>query len=95
MTTLTGTFETQNARKYLQQLCKHFAHKVEVRFTETDGEAELPCGVTHMSADENRLLVSMRPETDAAVAQGKFIIDSHLQRFAFREDFQAMEWTTS
>lgn len=33
----TGTFMTPNASKYLQQLCKHFAHKVAVVFDETEG----------------------------------------------------------
>lgn len=38
----TARLETANASKYLQQLCKHFAHKVEVRFDETEGHCALP-----------------------------------------------------
>ena len=34
-----GTFTTPNASKYLQQLCKHFAHKVDVEYDETRGKA--------------------------------------------------------
>ena len=30
LTYQTGTFTTDHASKYLQQLCKHFAHKIEV-----------------------------------------------------------------
>ena len=38
----SGTFQTPNASKYLQQLCKHFEHKVAVVFDESEGRAALP-----------------------------------------------------
>ena len=33
----TGTYATPNGSKYLQQLCKHFAHKAEVTFDSLSG----------------------------------------------------------
>ena len=40
--TSTGLFATDKASRYLQQLCKHFGHKADVRFDATSGEAALP-----------------------------------------------------
>ena len=38
MLTSETRFETPNASKYLQQLCKHFGHRVEETHTETEGD---------------------------------------------------------
>ena len=37
MTRSTTRIETEYASRYLQQLCKHFAHKIPVAFSKTDG----------------------------------------------------------
>lgn len=42
MLTATTRCETPNAGKYLQQLCKHFAHKVEVDYGDGHGSAASP-----------------------------------------------------
>lgn len=88
----TGIFATPAASKYLQQLCKHFGHKVEVRFDETSGEAALPPGLAVMTATPEQLeiVISATDAEGLTVARG--IIDSHLARFAFREDFTGMDW---
>lgn len=90
--TKTGHFKTPNASKYLQQLCKHFAHKVEVRYDPTSAEVAFPMGQAVLKADDTRLeaVVTGSSEDEAIRAQG--IIDSHLVRFAFREDFVRMDW---
>lgn len=38
----TARYPTAHASKYLQQLCRHFAHKVAVRFDAHSGHAALP-----------------------------------------------------
>lgn len=93
MTRLTGTFETAHASKYHQQLCKHFAHKVDATYDENSGNVMLPCGNAEMVATEAGLTVSIALIADDKVDQGKHVIDSHLQKFAFREEFEAMNWT--
>lgn len=40
--TETGTFVTPNASKYLQQLCRHFAHNVAVTYDAHRGTLWLP-----------------------------------------------------
>ncbi|QDC08578.1 DUF2218 domain-containing protein [Oceanicola sp. D3] len=88
----TGTFSTPHGSKYLQQLCKHFAHKIETRFDDTSGECALSPGPATLSADETGLTVHITAPDEEGLAVSRSIIDKHLIRFAFREDFQNMSW---
>ncbi len=87
-----GLFTTPNASKYLQQLCKHFEHKVSVEYDDATGTAALPAGPAKLAADENGLRVEINAETDENMIRARFVIDDHLKRFAFREGFTGMEW---
>jgi hypothetical protein len=88
----TGHFETTNGSKYLQQLCKHFAHKVEVTYDATSGQAALPPGPATLSADETGLTVQISAQDEDGLVKARHVIDAHLQRFAFREAFEAFDW---
>ncbi|APX23036.1 MAG: DUF2218 domain-containing protein [Rhodobacteraceae bacterium] len=90
-----GTFTTPNASKYLQQLCKHFAHKVDVEYDETRGKAQLPPGPAVLTAEADALRVEISAESDEGMKTARHIIDDHLARFAFREDFAGMEWVSA
>ena len=83
---------TSNASKYLQQLCKHFAHKVEVQFDTHLGRAELPPGRCMMSVAEGTLIFYCQSSKTEGLAVSKRIIDDHLIRFAWREEIE-IEWT--
>ncbi|WP_371156441.1 DUF2218 domain-containing protein [Jannaschia sp. 2305UL9-9] len=89
-----GRFETANASRYLQQLCKHFAHKVEVRHDETSGEAALPTGPATLRAEPGALIVTVTADDADGLARARHIVDDHLKRFAFREAFETMSWTS-
>ncbi|MCA0870066.1 DUF2218 domain-containing protein [Seohaeicola saemankumensis] len=87
-------FETPNGSKYMQQLCKHFAHKVEVEFDDTQARAALPPGPATMQADATGLSVTVTASDDAGMERARFIIDDHLKRFAFRESFAGLSWSS-
>ncbi|MDE4134504.1 DUF2218 domain-containing protein [Phaeobacter sp. QD34_3] len=89
----TGRFETRHASKYLQQLCKHFAHKVEVNHDSSAGQVAFPFGPAHLRATEQALVAEISGADDAALSRGRGVIDSHLKTFAFREDFETMTWS--
>lgn len=95
MPIIVGHFATPNASKYLQQLCKHFGHKVEVTYDETAGEVALPVGPARMTANPEGLQISIDIKDPEDRPRAESIIDSHLERFAFREGFKAMDWSAS
>ena len=88
----TGTFQTEHASKYLQQLCKHFAHKIEVEYDAEKSAAALPPGPAELHATDSDLTVRITGKDEEALKVARYIIDSHLERFAFRENFETMDW---
>lgn len=95
MLTTTGHLKTAHASKYLQQLCKHFGHKIEVSFDENKGWAAFVMGTAHMTAEADRLMVTCDVEDEKAVEAVHHVIDSHLETFAFREEVKTMTWETT
>lgn len=84
--------ETANGPKYLVQLCKHFAHKIVVSYTETQGECQFACGTASLEADAQGLRMAVTSVDDEGLAQTQSIVESHLARFAFRETFDSLDW---
>lgn len=95
MATQIGTFPTAHASRYLQQLCKHFGHKVDVAYDEKTGRAALPPGPARMWADDDMLRVEVTAETEEGLKTARYVIDSHLETFAFRENFKALDWAAA
>jgi hypothetical protein len=92
MTQQIGTFQTVHGSKYLQQMCKHFAHKVAVTYDEEKGHATMPFGTVDFAATEKTLSVTLVVESEVQLEQARHVIDIHLQKFAFREKFETMFW---
>ena len=55
---------TGHARRYLGQLCKHFAHKIPVDFDETSGTIRFDAGVCRVGADERTLTLDLQAVPD-------------------------------
>ncbi|SFM42192.1 DUF2218 domain-containing protein [Shimia aestuarii] len=84
---------TQNASKYLQQLCKHWSHKATATFTPENGTVRFASGNTlEMAAQEDRLVLIVTVPDDGDLAHFKDVVDKHLLRFAFREALE-IDWT--
>ncbi|MBV7378717.1 DUF2218 domain-containing protein [Maritimibacter dapengensis] len=92
MVTSEAYWTTEKGSQYLQQLCKHFGHKTEVEFTPEAGYVKLRSGEARMKADESGLWVQVETENADDIPGLQNVIDRHLERFAFREDFKAMPW---
>lgn len=93
MLTSTARFETENGSKYLQQLCKHFAHKVDVTYSPTQGECRFSCGSATLDADAQALVLRVEAADAEQVRETQHVIESHLARFAFRESMPALAWS--
>lgn len=81
----TANVTTEMASRYLQQLCKHFAHKVPAEFTPEAGTITFPMGKCTLAAQGNLLTLMVTAETDADLERMKEVVASHLERFAFRD----------
>ena len=83
---------TEHASKYLQQLCKHWSHRLEVTFGPTHGTVKLAEAVATMNAREGGLEVVVEADASETVERLKGVVSSHLDRFAFREAPLSFDW---
>jgi hypothetical protein len=74
---------------YLQRLCKHFKLKVPVEFNEERGAVQFAMGVCEMQLEPETLILRVRADDEAALAQLKYIVGDHLERFGHHERLTA------
>jgi uncharacterized protein len=98
----TAQVPTQSGSKYMQQLCKHWAHNLSVEFTPEKGTVIFPKdargadwpgdGLVTMIAHGDTLECRI-DATSAGQLEGlKGALARHLDRFAFREAPLTFEW---
>lgn len=83
---------TESGWKYLQQLCKHWAHKLEVELTERKGVVTFAEAIAVMRSDEHALTVEIEANSPEVLERMKGVVSSHLDRFAFREAPLPFAW---
>lgn len=76
---------TAHARRYLGQLCKHFAHKLPVTFDEIAGTIPFTIGTCHLVATDAALTIDLEAPAES-LEQLRDVVTKHLDRFAFREE---------
>ncbi|MDA9397409.1 DUF2218 domain-containing protein [Bradyrhizobium sp. CCBAU 45389] len=76
---------TERASIYLQQLCKHFAHKLPVEFTPEQGTIPFSVGTCRLEAAAGKLVLRADAENADLLKQVEGIVERHLVRFAFRD----------
>ena len=100
--TATAQVPTRNASRYLQQLCKHWAHNMTVEFTAARGTVTFPRtargadwpadALFTMIAHPNMLECRIDASADAQLEALQGAVARHLDRFAFREAPLRFEW---
>jgi hypothetical protein len=88
----TASVPTANGGKYMQQLCKHWSHKLEVDLSEERGVVKFQTAVATFEPGPEALLVTIESEEGEAVERMKGVVASHLDRFAFREAPLPFDW---
>lgn len=83
---------TASASRYLQQLCKHFAHEIPTSFSPTAGSIAFPLGPVALVADDAGLTITVSTDDAARLDELKDVVVRHLVRFAFRETL-VVAWT--
>lgn len=76
---------TDHASTYLQQLCKHFAHKLPVEVTPEAGRITFTIGTCRLTANGGLLTLRAEAEDAARLAELQDVVARHLLRFAFRD----------
>ncbi|WP_017997792.1 DUF2218 domain-containing protein [Paracoccus sp. N5] len=83
---------TAHGSRYLQQLCKHWAHKFEVEFDASRGRIAMPEDRTvNLTATPEALEITLDAPAETTEHM-RHIVDSHIARFAFREEL-VFNWT--
>ncbi len=77
---------TEHASKYLQQLCKHFQHKLPASFDATAGAISFPTGEVKLAAEAEALALALESPGADELERLKDVVARHLVRFAFREE---------
>ncbi len=83
--------ETGNASSYLQRICKHFGHKLEVEFAPEEGSIAFEFGRAELQAGPDGLTMTALAENEENLTRLRRVLSSHLERFAFREDLK-IDW---
>lgn len=86
-------FETTLASRYLGQLCKHFAHRVEASCTETEGQVALEPGPATFAADREGLSIVVTGRDAPALEVARLTVEEHLHLYAFKEEPDALHWS--
>ena len=101
-TTSTVKVPTAHAARYIQQLCKHWSHNLEVSFDQAVGRVVFPRDARGAAwAGDALVIFAATPDalacTIAASEPGqlqglKGAVATHLDRFAFREAPLPFAW---
>ena len=93
MTISVARVPTHSASRYLQQLAKHWSHKMTVSFSEEEGRIAFPNGAAlEMRANPDTLNLALTVPTGEDAGRMREVVASHLDRFAFREAPLTFDW---
>ena len=84
----TSIIRSDRASSYLQQLCKHFSHRIEVEFDAEHGRISFDFGRCELAAENDALTLSASADDQEALQRVENVVGSHLERFAFREKLE-------
>ncbi|MDH7638896.1 DUF2218 domain-containing protein [Sphingomonas oryzagri] len=94
MLSTTAITPTAHASRYLQQLAKHWSHKLEVEFTPLHATIRFPSGVVAtLDAGEEALTSTIEAADAETLERMKQVVADHLDRFAFREAPLPFPWS--
>ena len=84
---------TDSAKKYMIQLCKHWSHKLDVSWDETQGRIAFDQSRScSLRAEDGLLHMQVETASDEELERTQKTVINHLNRFAFREEFGAVDW---
>jgi uncharacterized protein len=76
---------TPLAQRFMTQLCKHFEHRLSVRYSAEAGSIEFPTGTCRLEAAPDHLILRAEASDANQLGQLETVVSRHLARFAFRD----------
>ncbi|GAB4355411.1 MAG: DUF2218 domain-containing protein [Kiloniellaceae bacterium] len=86
MTRYRASVATGHASRYLQQLCKHWSHRLEVAFDTSQGVVRFDGADCRLHAETGHLHMALEGDDPARLRKLCDVVADHLKRFAFREE---------
>lgn len=94
MATAIARVPTANGGEYVQQLCRHWAHKLDVDLNDERGIVRFPSALATLGAGPDALTVTIDALDDSTLEIVKDVVARHLDRFAFREAPLPFAWSS-
>ena len=101
--TSTALVPTASGSRYMQQLCKHWAHNLAVEFDAREGRVIFPRdargadwpgdALVTMTVGDDGLTCRIDATSSGQLEGLKGAVARHLDRFAFREAPLGFDWT--
>ena len=82
----TAIFQTTDAKRHLDALCRHFARKVDATVCDGNGHVAFAFGSCVLVADETALTLKAQAPDRSRLNKVIDAVSRHLDRFAFREN---------
>jgi hypothetical protein len=82
---------TATPARFIGRLCKHFAHKIPVRFDEQQGRIEFAFGLTLLNAENDGLRLTVQSPDQDQLDKLKQVVASHFERVAWQEAL-SLDW---
>ncbi|WP_338241633.1 DUF2218 domain-containing protein [Aurantiacibacter hainanensis] len=90
-----GFAKCENPERYIQQLVKHWSHKMAATYDEGDGMGAFPFSDVEsavMTAKPAGIAITLTTAEQERNEHMRGVIERHLDRFAFREAPLEYEW---
>lgn len=90
---MTADFPTARGAALMSTLSKHFAHKIEVTTGDDWTALHFEMGVARIALGPQGLNLALDASDPAGMEQLRGVVESHLLRFAHREDPAPLGWS--
>lgn len=90
---VTASFPTQRGPALMGTMAKHFGHKIPVTSSDTSALFDFQDGTASLALTPTGLALQIDAPTVDLIARLRGVIESHLLRFAHREDPQPLIWS--
>lgn len=91
MPSMNARVATRDPGRLINRLCKHFRHKIEVEWTETEGLLTFTIGECRLRGSDGELLLACDAPDGEQLEQLGDVVASHLIRFA-GEEVSEVHW---